>query len=48
MAIYVKPGASLEPYSKIALLDCYVAFAKDWEKEYNRCNYCQNHGSRVW
>lgn len=35
-AAYVKPGASLEPYSRLALLDCYVAFSKDWQKEHNR------------
>ena len=34
--VYVMPGATLEPYTKVALLDCYVAFAKDWEHDYNR------------
>jgi hypothetical protein len=34
--VYVMPGASLEPYSKVALLDCYVAFRKNWERDYNR------------
>ena len=35
-AAYIKPGASLEPYSRLVLLDCYVAFTKDWQKEHNR------------
>ena len=34
--VYAMPGASLEPYTKVALIDCYVAFEKDWEKDYNR------------
>lgn len=35
-AVYAKPGATLEPYTKVALIDCYVAFRKDWERDYNR------------
>jgi Protein of unknown function (DUF3313) len=35
-AAYAKPGATLEPYTKVALLDCYVAFRKNWERDYNR------------
>ena len=35
-AAYAKPGATLEPYTKVALVDCYVAFHKDWERDYNR------------
>ena len=34
--VYVKPGATLAPYSRLVLLDCYVAFTKDWQKEHNR------------
>lgn len=34
--VYVMPGASLEPYDKVLLIDCYVAFRKDWERDYNR------------
>ncbi len=34
--VYVMPGASLEPYEKVTLVDCYVAFRKDWERDYNR------------
>lgn len=36
VAVYVKPGASLDAYDKILLIDAYVAFAKDWQKNYNR------------
>lgn len=36
VAVYIKPGASLEAYDKILLIDAYVAFAKDWQKDYNR------------
>lgn len=36
MVVYVKPGATLAPYNRIKLLNCYVAFAKDWQKDYNR------------
>lgn len=35
-AVYAKPGTSLESYSKILLVDTYVAFKKDWQKNYNR------------
>jgi hypothetical protein len=35
-AVYAKPGATLEPYTKVALIDCYVAFRKDWDRDYNR------------
>lgn len=35
-AVYAMPGASLDQYTKIILLDCYVAFRKDWERDYNR------------
>jgi hypothetical protein len=34
-AVYVKPGASLAGYSKIGLLDCYVAFTKNWQRDQN-------------
>ena len=33
--VYVKPGATLSQYDKIAILDCYVEFEKDWQKDYN-------------
>lgn len=34
-AVYVKPGASLQPYDKIILVDTYVAFAKNWQHDFN-------------
>jgi len=34
-AVYMKPGASLDQYKRIALLDCYVAFKKNWQRDYN-------------
>lgn len=32
---YALPGATLSAYSKIKLLDVYVAFKKDYERDYN-------------
>lgn len=34
-AVYMKPGVTLEKYNKIALLDCYVEFEKNWQRDYN-------------
>jgi hypothetical protein len=34
-ALYMKPGADLSEYDKIALLDTYVSFAKNWQRNYN-------------
>ena len=34
-AVYMKPGADLSEYDKIALLDTYVAFAKNWQRDHN-------------
>lgn len=34
--VYARPGATLDNYTKVALLDCYVAFKKNWERDYNR------------
>ncbi len=34
--VYVEPGASLEGYERVTLLDTYVAFKKDWRREQNR------------
>jgi hypothetical protein len=33
---YVRPGATFTQYKKVAILDCYVEFSKDWVKNYNR------------
>ena len=35
-AVYMKPGADLSQYDKIALLDTYVAFRKNWQREHNQ------------
>lgn len=35
-AVYMRPGASLAEYDKIALLKAYVAFRKNWVREHNR------------
>ena len=35
-AVYERPGADLGEYDKIALLDAYVAFKKNYQKEHNR------------
>lgn len=35
-AVYVKPGATFSQYDRLALLDCYVQFAKDWQRDYNQ------------
>ena len=40
-AVYVKPGASLEAYDKIILVDTYVAFAKNWQRDFNRDHMMQ-------
>jgi hypothetical protein len=32
---YVRPGSTFTQYKKVALLDCYVEFSKDWVKDYN-------------
>lgn len=34
--VYVRPGASLAQYKRVAILDCDVEFEKDWEKDYNQ------------
>jgi hypothetical protein len=33
--VYAKPGANLSAYGRVAILDCYVEFEKDWQKDYN-------------
>ena len=34
-AVYVKPGATLATYSKVKILGVYVAFNKDWQRNFN-------------
>jgi hypothetical protein len=33
--VYLKPGATFSQYDKVMILDCYVEFAKNWEKDFN-------------
>ena len=33
---YVRPGATFTQYKRVAILDPYVEFSKDWVKDYNR------------
>ena len=35
-AAYIDPEADLGVYNKIMILDCYVAFKKDWQREHKR------------
>lgn len=32
---YVRPGATLGQYRRVMLLDCYVEFVEDWQRDYN-------------
>lgn len=32
--LYVKPDASLAQFRRVALLDCYVAFRKNWQRDH--------------
>jgi len=33
--VYAKPGATLDPYTKVMLVDCFVAFRDDYKHDYN-------------
>lgn len=33
---YVRPDTDFSVYNQIMLLDCYVAFAKNWQRDFNR------------
>jgi hypothetical protein len=34
--VYVKPGATFSKYDRVAILDCYVEFQKNWQRDYNK------------
>jgi hypothetical protein len=34
--VYVRPGATFDQFNKVAILNPYIEFSKDWLKEYNR------------
>jgi hypothetical protein len=38
-ALYLQDGATLEGYTEVYLVDCAVAFRKNWERDYNRDQY---------
>jgi hypothetical protein len=35
---YLKPGADFSVYDRVALLECEVAFKKNWQREHNQTN----------
>ena len=35
-AVYLKPGETLKGYNKVSITDVYVAFKKNWQRDYNR------------
>jgi len=35
---YIKPGADFSRYDRVMILDCYVAFKKDWQRDFNQKN----------
>jgi hypothetical protein len=35
-AVWMRPGADLKQYDKVAILDTYVAFRKNWQRDHNR------------
>ena len=34
--VYLKPGATFEKYERVIIVDSYVEFAENWQREYNR------------
>ena len=35
-AVYLEPGETLAGYNKVSMTDVYVAFKKNWQRDYNR------------
>jgi hypothetical protein len=33
--VYLRPGATVTQYDRVAILDCYVEFSKTWLRDYN-------------
>lgn len=33
--VYTRPGVAFDQYTNVMLLDCFVEFKKDWQKDYN-------------
>lgn len=44
-AVYLKPGTTLADYDKVKIIEAYVAFQKNWQRDHNRQEI--NLGSRV-
>jgi len=34
--VYLAPDADISQYTSVSIVDCYVAFKKDWKRDYNR------------
>jgi hypothetical protein len=34
--VYMAPDADISQYTSVSIVDCYVAFKKDWKRDYNR------------
>ena len=34
--VYLKPGATFEKYERVIIVDSYVEFAENWQREHNR------------
>lgn len=34
--VYLRPGATFSQYKRVAILDCYVEFEKDWQRHFNQ------------
>jgi hypothetical protein len=34
--VYMAPDADISQYTSVSIVDCYVAFKKDWKQDYNR------------
>jgi hypothetical protein len=34
--VYLKPGATFEKYKRVIIVDSYVEFAENWQREHNR------------
>ncbi len=37
-AVYLRPGADFSGFTEFEVIDCYVAFKKDWQREQNQTN----------
>jgi hypothetical protein len=33
--VYLRPGATFNQFNRVMILDCYVEFQKDWQRNYN-------------